>query len=330
MSFFKDLITGGAHSRNKAAKKAEKKQREFNEKVANLTNEHNDKLDAADRENYQLMRDFSHESNMRNWQRGKEIQDFQYLSQLKQFQKSTSIGNAQIGLNAQAQRQGIEAEQAALGEAFIEQQFEHESNLSALKQAYVQQNFNRQEANIQLAGIQQSKRFGAQSFQNTVDQLMEQGAMQKEAAMVESLLSAGSIQASGQAGKSTAKAQQSNAAALQRSLMALGSEINGTYRKAAIQLAELNADASLQEAGVGLNLQRIDNAIQNAEDEAYANIEVMNANMKSNIAQTERNIKQISIDRAYADINTQANMSWLSDSYKFKTVFDYINHHDEF
>jgi ADP-L-glycero-D-manno-heptose 6-epimerase len=28
--------------------------------------------------------------------------------------------------------------------------------------------------------------------------------------------------------------------------------------------------------------------------------------------------------------NTQANMSWLSDSYKFKTVFDYINHHDEF
>ena len=90
--------------------------------------------------------------------------------------------------------------------------------------------------------------------------------------------------------------------------MALGSELNGTYRKAAIQMAELNADASLAEAGVGLNLQRIDNAIQNAEAEAEGNLEVMRANMKSNIAQTERNIKQISLDRAYADVNTKSNM----------------------
>ena len=100
MQFFKDLITGGAHSRNKAAKKAEKKQREYNEKIAKLTNEHNDKLDAADKENYHMMRDFSHESNMQNWQRSSEIQDFQYLSQLQQFQKSQAIGNAQMGLNA--------------------------------------------------------------------------------------------------------------------------------------------------------------------------------------------------------------------------------------
>jgi|TARA_Y100000015_G_scaffold24699_1_gene23805 hypothetical protein len=302
-----------ASKNNSRAKKAAKKQKKFNKKIAKKQNKHNDKLDAADKANYFAMREFNHETAMGQWQRSAELQDFQYLQSLKQYQKSQSIGNAQLGLNAQAQRQGIEAEQAALEEAFIEQQFEHESNLSALKQAYAQQNFNRQEANIQLAGIQQSKRFGAQSFQNTVDQLMEQGAMQKEAAMVESLLAEGAIQASGQAGKSTAKAQQSNAAALQRSLMALGSELNGTYRKAAIQLAELNADASLQEAGVGLNLQRIDDAIQNAEDEAYANIGVMNENMKSNIAQTERNIKQISIDRAYADINTQANMMLRPD-----------------
>ena len=302
-----------ASKNNSRAKKAAKKQKKFNKKIAKKQNKHNDKLDAADKANYFAMREFNHETAMGQWQRSAELQDFQYLQSIKQYQKSQSIGNAQLGLNAQAQRQGIEAEQAALEEAFIEQQFEHESNLSALKQAYVQQNFNRQEANIQLAGIQQSKRFGAQSFQNTVDQLMEQGAMQKETAMVESLLAEGAIQASGQAGKSTAKGLQSNAAALQRSLMSLSSEINGTYKKAAIQLAELNADASLQEANVGLNLQRIDNAIQNAEDEAYANIEVMNANMKSNIAQTERNIKQISIDRAYADINTQANMMLKPD-----------------
>lgn len=297
-----------ASSQNAAAKKAHKEQKKFAKKTAKLTNKHNKKLDAADKANYYAMREFNHETAMSQWQRNAELQDFQYLNRLKEYQKSQAIGNAQLGLNAQAAVQGIQAEQAAIQEAFIEQQFEHESNLSALKQAYVQQNFNRQEANIQLAGIKQSKRFGALSFQNTVDQLMEQGALQKEAAMVESLVSEGAIQAAGQAGQSTAKAQQSNAAALQRSLMTLSSEINGTYKKAAVQLAELNADASLQEAGVGLNLQRIDNAIQDAESEANANIAVLNANMKSTIAQTVRDVKQISLDRQYADINTQANM----------------------
>ena len=302
-----------ASSQNAAARRAARKQRKFNKKVAKLTNEHNDKLDAADKANYFAMREFNHEVAMSQWQRSAELQDFQYLNSLKEYQKSQAIGNAQLGLNAQAARQGIEAEQAALQEAFIEQQFEHENNLGALKQAYTEQNFNRQEANVQLAGIRNKKDFGNLSFQNTVNQLMAEGGLQKETAMVESLMAAGQIQAAGQAGKSTAKAQQANAASLQRSLMALSSEIDGTYKKAAVQLAELNADSSLQEQQVGINLQRIDNAIQSAEAEAQHNIEVLNANMKSTIAQTERDIKKISLDRAYADINTQANMMLMPE-----------------
>ena len=297
-----------ASKNNSRAKKAAKKQKKFNKKIARKQNKHNDKLDAADKANYFAMRDFNHETAMLQWQRSAELQDYQYLQRLKEYQKSQSIGNQQLGLNALAARQGIESEQVALNEAFIEQQFEYESNLGALKQAYVQQNLNRQEADIQLEGIKQSRFFGAQSFQNTVSQLMEQGSLQKEAAMVDSLIAEGSIQAAGQAGKSTAKTKQANSAALQRSLMSLSSELNGTYKKAAIQLAELNADASLQEANVGLNLQRIDNAIQDAEDETKGNLEVMRANMKSNIDQTERNINQISLDFAYADVNTKANM----------------------
>ena len=297
-----------AASSNSAAKKAQKEQEKFQKEIAERTNEHNDKLDAADKANYYAMREFNHETAMGQWQRNAEVQDFQFLNQLKQYQKSQAIGNAQVGLNAQAAVQGVQAEQAAIQEAFIEQQFEHENNLSALKNAYTEQNFNRQETFVQLAGIRSKRDFGNVSFQNTIDQLMEQGAMQKETAMVESLLAEGTIQATGQAGKSTAKAKQANAAALQRSLMSLSSEINGTYKKAAVQLAELNVDASLQEAGVGLNLQRIDNAIQNAEAEATGNLEVMRANMKSTIAQTVRDVQQISLDRQYADINTQANM----------------------
>lgn len=302
-----------ASKNNSRAKKAAKEQEKFNKLIAKKQNEHNDKLDAADKANYLAMREFNHETAMGQWQRSAELQDYQYLQRLKEYQKSQSIGNQQLGLNALAMRQGIEAEQAVLNEAFIEQQFEHESNLSSLKQAYIQQNLNRKEANVQLEGIKQSKVFGALSFQNTISQLMEQGAMQKEAAMVESLVSEGSIQASAQAGKSAAKAKQSNTAALQRSLMSLSSEINGTAKKAAVQLAELNADASLQEVGVGINLERITNAIQNAESEANANLEVMRANMKSNIEQTERNIKQIAFDREYADINTRANMMLMPE-----------------
>lgn len=297
-----------ASSQNAAAKKAQKEQKKFAKETAKLQNKHNDKLDAADKANYYAMREFNHETAMGQWQRNAELQDFQYLNQLKQWQKSTSIGNAQLGLNAQAAVQGIQAEQAAIQEAFIEQQFEHENNLSALKNAYTEQNFNRQETFVQLAGIRSKRDFGNVSFQNTINQLMEQGALQKETAMVESLLAEGTIQATGQAGKSTAKGRQANAAALQRSLMALNSEINGTYKKAAVQLAELNVDASLQEAGVGLNLQRIDNAIQNAEAEATGNLKVMRANMKSTLNQTLRDVEQISLDRQYADINTQANM----------------------
>lgn len=307
MQFWKDLVTGGGYSRNKAAKKAEKKQREFNEKVAELTNEHNDKLDAADKENYHMMRDFSHESNMRNWQRSSEIQDFQYLSQLQQYQKSHAVGNAQLGLNADAERQGIEGEQAVIEEAFIQNQFEHDASMGNLKEAYTQGMFDRRDQQIQLRGIKSKQKFGIANLQNELKQQSTQNAMNKESAMIESLVAQGTAQL-GQAGKSTAKGVQANMAALQRSLMALDTEMSGRRVSAHLQMAELQADASLAEASVGINLERIDNAIANAEETAAGNIEVQRANMKSKIGQAERNIKQISLERNFADVNTKAGM----------------------
>ncbi len=111
-----------------------------------------------------------------------------------------------------------------------------------------------------------------------------------------------------QSGKSTAKGAQANMAALQRSLMALDGELSGRNRQAAIQLAELQADTSLELAGVGLNIERIENTIANAEETARTNQEVMRQNMKSTIAQTERNLRQIALDRQFADINTREGM----------------------
>jgi hypothetical protein len=292
---------------NRRAREAERKQREHNEKVAKLTNEHNDKLDAADKANYYAMREYSHETNLQNWQRGAEIQDFQYLNTLKQYQKDQAIGNAQLGLNAVAEAEGIQAEQDAIKEAFIQHNFQHQDNMSALKQAYFDGNIGRQEQGLQLEGIQNRKKFAGQNLQADMMQMASQNALSKETAMVESLMAQGATQ-TGQAGKSTAKAQQANRANLHRSLMALESELSGRNKKAAIAMAEINADASLAELGVGLNLSKIENAIENAEATAQGNQEVMRANMQSAIRQAEQNIKQITLERKYADVNTRANM----------------------
>lgn len=296
-----------ASKQNKRNKKAEKEQREHAKKIAKLTNEHNDKLDEADQANYYAMRDYSHETNMRNWQRGAEIQDFNYLNQLLQYQKSVAIGNQQLGLNAEAEALGYEAEQNAIQEAFIQTNFQQQQNMAALKQAYFEGNISRKEQGIELLGIKSRQKFGQESVQNTINQLASQNALQKETAMVESLVAQGTTQL-GQAGKSKAKRQQANKASLHRSLMALESELSGKYKQAAIQMAELNVETSLAEMGVGINLERINNAIENAESEAQDNLEVMNANMASQIRTAEQNLKQISLERKIADVNTKAGM----------------------
>lgn len=302
-----DILTGGAKSRNETAKKNEEAARKHQGKIAKIQNKHNRKLDKADLENYHAMRDFTHESNLRNWERGKEIQDFQYLSQMQQYQKSHAIGNAQLGLNAEAMALGIQAEQDTIEEAFIQQQFQHEASMASLKETYTQGRFDRREQNIQLAGIRNKQEFGLAALQNELNQQAKATGLQKEAAMVDSLVAMGTAQL-GQAGKSTAKGVQANMASLQRSLMALDTEMSGRAVAAHLQMAELQADASLSKMSVGLNLERIDNSISNAEAEAEGNLKVMRANMQSQIRQADRNVTQIGLERKFADVNTKAGM----------------------
>ena len=309
-----------AGKQNKANRTANRNRIKHEKNIARKTNDYNRKLDGADRANYYAMRDYSYQTSMQNWQRGREIQDFQYLNQLKQYQKSNAIGNAQLGLNAEAEMQGFEAEANAIQEAFIQQGFQQQQNASALKQAYFENRIGREEQGIKLLGIKSSQKFGQETIQSAMDQLMSQTALSKETAMVESLAAEGAVQASMQAGKSKAKAQQANRANLHRSLMALESELSGKYKQAAIQMAELNADSSLAEAGVGLNLDRLENAIQNAEGEAQANLEVMQANMASQIRTAEQNIKQISLERKTADVNTRAGMMLFPERLQYDPV----------
>jgi hypothetical protein len=301
-----------ASKQNSANKKAYQKQKKLNKKIAKSTNKQNEKLDSAKKANYYAMQNYSYDSSVQNWKNGKNIQDFQYLQTLKQYQKSISIGSQQLGLNAEAMAQGVQAEQDALDEAFIQYNFEQQNNLSALKQAYTEGSIQKQEEGVKLVGIKNNQTFGQLSIQNTIDQLLSQNALKQETEMVNNLVSEGQIQLR-QAGKSSARAQQSNKAALHRSLMALESELSGKKKQAAIQLAQLNVDAVLSEIGVGINLAKIDNAIKNAEENAETNLQVLDANLESQTKTTLNNIKQIGLEKQFADINTNANIMLMPD-----------------
>ena len=151
--FALDLVTGGAHSKNKAAKKAEKEQKEYNKKIAEKQTDYSAKLDEADVANYHAQRDHAYLMASRDWEYGKQIQDYKYSQVLREYEKSQTIGNQQLGLNAEAQRQAIAAEQGALDDAFTNFTFERQNNLSAAQDAIAMQAINRQSANLDKLGL---------------------------------------------------------------------------------------------------------------------------------------------------------------------------------
>jgi len=297
-----------ASKQNSAAKKAEKEQKKLAKQIANSRNEHNEKVFEAEQANYYAMRDFNHESRIKDWKRANEIQDYKYLSALKQYEKNLTISGQQLDINADATDVALESEKAALDEAFIQQQFQYRNTFDELKQTFAEANFSRSEQFNQLSGIANRREFGRASFANTINTLMEQNGLAKETQLVEGMLDRGKLQASAQAGKSAEKGRQSSLAQMQRGLMGLEAELSGNAKKSALQLAELNMSLNLEKTGIGLNLERIENTVKNAGEETQFNLDVMRENMKSTINQTKRNIEQVRIDRNVADLNTKASM----------------------
>ncbi len=297
----------GAKSANSKAKRDARVARKRAKAVARIANKHNDKLDAADKENYYAMRDYSHDTNIQNWKRGKQIQKYKFAQSMREFEKNRQISSDQLDLNASAAKRSAALELQSVEDMFLQQQFQSETALSTLKQTYFEQSLNKKEQNVELQRIRSQRNLGTAAIQNNVDQLMTQGSLAKESAMVDSLVAEG--QASlGQAGKSRQKAKQSTLANLQRGIVSLSTELTGKRQAAAIELAKLNAETSLAETGIGLNLQKINNAIANAESEAEYNGKVMEANMDSFINQSELNLEEIALRKQYADLNVKASM----------------------
>ena len=306
------LVTGAmgassASSANAAAKRDQKRQEKFQKDVAKRTNEYNTEKFKIDKANYEEMYDYGVETSNRNYRRHKEQVDFAFAQDLRRFAKSNEIAAGQFGLNQEAAEQAFEGQLASVEDMFLANQFQGESSLGALKDVYTEQGFNRKEQDTKLLGIRSKQNLGTASITNQIDSLMTAGSLQKQATLVEGLLAEGKSSL-GQAGKSRIKAKQASAAALQRGIIGIESELTGKRTQAGIELAQLNAETSLAITGVGLNLERIDSAIESAEGEAEYNGRIMSANMKSFISQTGRNIDELIQQKKYADINTQASM----------------------
>lgn len=301
-------IIGGnsAASANKKKRAEAKKQRQAAKKVQRSTNNYSRQLDKADKANYEAEREFSHQNNLKSWERGKEIQDYEYLKQLKLYEKSQQISNQQQDLNALSGTQALDAELDAIDDMFLQQQFQNETSLSNLKKTYFEASAQTKELGLKSLQISSTKDLGFASLQNTIQQARSKTAMDKESALIEGLVAQGKASL-GQAGVSSAKRQQSNTAALQRGLMSLERQMTGEVTQAQIKMLEISADASLQQIGVGFNLERVANSITEAEAEADYNKKIAKANMDSFLAQSARNIRGIELQKQFADLNAEAS-----------------------
>jgi len=299
--------SSSASKQNAAAERQYKEQKKLAEEIAKDTNEYNTEVFEAEKSDYEAMYAYSHKTSMKNWRHGKKLEDFAFAQQLRQFQKSNEIAAGQFGLNQEAAEQAFEGQMASVEDMFLANQFLGETSLGALKDVYTEQGFNKREQDTKLLGIRSKQNLGTASITNQIDSLMTAGSLQKQASLVEGLLAEGKASL-GQAGGSRIKRKQSSAAALQRGMIGLEAELTGKRKQAGIELAQLNAETSLAITGVGLNLEKINSAIESAEGEAEYNGRVMSANMNSFINKTKRNIDQLIQQKKYADINTQASM----------------------
>ena len=227
-------------------------------------------------------------------------------------------------LNNELINQGLNRETQEVKAETIKTGFENElTNLGIDK---LQQQAN-------LFSIQSSQRIGTERIQTELKNLSDANSFEKEAEFVRGLQAAGQA-ALGQAGKSTAKSIGSAQAESFRTLTQLKSSLKGSRRRAGIELLNLNVDSAVRETGVNLNINkideatrfarvssglqmdqvgidiaRIDQAIKFANEEADFNNRVLQANMDSQIAQTERNIQQLELQKLGQDLQAEAQMS---------------------
>lgn len=118
-----------ASKNNRQAKKNYEAQKKAAREAAKKTNEHNDKVFAADKENYYANREHDWQTTVKNWKYNQGIQDYNYLQTVKQYQGSVENTLTQLTYNSMAAMEARESEQASLVDILNEDAFQRESLL---------------------------------------------------------------------------------------------------------------------------------------------------------------------------------------------------------
>jgi len=296
-----------ASRQNAEAQSQYEKQVKQQKKIARKTNKYNKKAFEADKANYFAQRDYQFEIATQNWQRQSEIQDFQYLQDLRAYQRDIGIRDAQLNFNDLSAKQAYSNESAALAGLFTQQMFDRQDQVLGLQKALTENVLNRRATQLEMQSVVNKGVFGSAAIQQDLQEYTKQVDFKKESALVENMQKQGRADLL-QAGGSMRKAGQSTMAEFYRGMSELSSTLQGRQRQAALKMAELGVETSLLEKKLGIQMESIDNAALSSIADAQFNMRVLDADVASAVAQSERNMQAISLQKYGADLNAAAQV----------------------
>jgi hypothetical protein len=294
-----------ADSQNRQAQDNYQEQKKQQQQIADAANEYNKRAFDVDVQNYFNQRQYQYDTAIQSWERGKEIQDYQYNQAYRQYQRSVQIGRQQLNFNDLAAKQAYAAEDFALQGLFQQQMFDRESQIAALKKTLLEGQLNQRAIQPELDAVVQKDRLGQYSIQDTVKQLVEQTAFEKENALVKNLQQLG---AADLRQASRAKGRQATLGDFYRQMSQLDASLTGRQRQAAVQLTQLGVETSLARKRLGFELERVSLGLANAAQDTEFNLRVLDANIASAVQQSEINRKEIALQKYGADINAAASV----------------------
>ena len=296
-----------ASSSNARAKRAAEAAERKAKKIAKNVNEYNLRAFEVDQQNYFNQRDYEFQIATQNWERGKEIQDFEFSQLMRQYAKSVGIYEQQLTFNDLAAETAYANESAALAGLFTQQAFAREDQMMGLQRALTEISLNRRTTDLEMQSVRNKGTFGITAIQENLKEYTKQTDFKKQSALVDALQAQGKNELR-QAGGSARKGAQSTMAGFYRGMTELSSALSGKQRQAALQVAELGLETSLLTKKLEIQAESLDNAAMSAIADAQFNMRVLDADIASAVAQSERNMQQISLQKYGADLNAAANL----------------------
>ena len=296
-----------ADQQNREAQERYEEQVKQQEKIAKKTNIYNKEAFDVDKENYKAQRSYQFQIAKQNWRRQNEIQDFQYLQDLRAYQRDIRIRDDQLNFNDLAAKQAYSNESAALAGLFSQQVFDRQDQVMGLQKALTENALNRRATQLEMQSVVNKGLFGSMSIQDDLQEFTKQIDFKKQDALVENMQAQGKNELR-QAGGSFRKGDQATMGDFYRGMSELSSVLSGRQRQAALKLAELGVETSILEKKLGIQMESVDNAALSAVADAEFNMRVLDADIASAVAQSERNMQSISLQKYGADLNASAQV----------------------